>query len=144
MFRWQTTSFCRNLCMFCFNWLAAALITLHSGKLGGVLSASRKLRRPKKRWKMSKTLLTTKKNKVNKTNNESVCIITLGIILTSTLTLQSYLILFITFANYNNNCTIPPWKSFGAISISHDTAEQKNSWWVVIRLVFIISATINL
>lgn len=144
MFRWQTTSFCRALCMFCFSWLAAALITLHSGKLGGVLSASRKLRRPKKRWKMSKTLLTTKKNKVNKTNNKSVCIITLGIILTSTLTLQSYLILFITFANYNNNCTIPPWKSFGAISISHDTVEQKNSWWVVIRLVFIISATINL
>ena len=143
MFRWQTTSFCRNLCMFCFNWLAAALITLHSGKLGGVLSASRKLRRPKKRWKMSKTLLTTKKNKVNKTNNESVCIITLGIILTSTLTLQSYLILFITFANYNNNCTIPPWKSSGAISTSHDTVEQKNFWWVVTRLVFIIPATIN-
>ena len=143
MFRWQTASFCRAVSMFFFSWLAAVLITLHSGKLGGIFSASRKLRRPKKRGEISKTLLTTKKKNVNKTNSKSVCIITLGIILTSTLTLQSYLILFITFANYNNNCTIPPWKSFGAISISHDTVEQKNSWWVVIWLVFIISATIN-
>lgn len=143
MFRWQTASFRRAIFMSPFKWLATVLITLHSGKLEGFFSASRKLRRPKKRWEMSKHYSLQRKKNVNKTNNKSVCIITLGIILTSTPALQSYLILFITFANYNNNCTIPPRKSSGAISTSHDTVEQKNFWWVVTRLVFIIPATIN-
>ena len=143
MFRWQTASFCRAIFISRFKWLATVLITLHSGKLEGFFSASRKLRRPKKRWEMSKHYSLQRKKNVNKTNNKSVSIITLGIILTSTPALQSYLILFITFSNYNNNCTIPPWKSSGAILTSHDTVEQKNFWWVVTRLVFIIPATIN-